>query len=578
MTKLSIVGNALIGAIVVIIGVDAASGVKRISPARNSNASEDSISARINDPELLEYFQIAGHTRQLSEGEDEDEGEGEGEDEDDGVSEDEYMQYHNYDIDEADEHNQELITEDDDYIMDFFVDDLTPSPTSSTSTTSPTIEPTFLSSFWEGLDGYEDSLPFGFHSDAYSDMYSDLDSEDYGENTILIKMSMGVIHAPDLSGQEVNDILAMALRTITNVLNDYSNVPFVAHDNIEHYDDRNRNLQTQTVDFGFGANVEAEEKPMHEIYLGDILLVDVITHQGRHDWYELWATYKVFKHSWRDTPDDRRQRKLELGEPVDNQAILTRIEGICNNAIMKSMADGLYWTALRNVDYGNPDLLLPKGIYYSDDKGIIDCKAVGDEYDLAPMYCPIDRPQYGNTKECPANPIEIGNASMPVESQDFGVPDNNMVHSVSSGSADPTYPDVIAESFSDIQWGSREWVGFALMISTVVWTLVLSVTAYVIFKRRKTQILWGTALTPNGVDDFLKVGWRVYEQPQQQQPSPEVDQPPPQHQPQLFLQIYDKGPGPGYNDENSILRGGVEQPLIFAAPPLQNRPENIQPP
>jgi len=551
----------LIGAIVMTIGADATFGMKQKSPARNSNAIEDSISARINDPELLEYFQIAGHERQLSEGEDE-----EKDDEEDEDDEDE--EYHNYVKEEADEHNEELITEDDDDNMDFFADDLTMPPSSFTT------EP---SSFWEGLDGYEDSLSEDFYSDAYSGMDDDMEREDYGENTILIKMSMAVVHAPALSDQEKRDIIDMALRTITNVLNDYSNVPFVAHDYIEHYDDRNRNLQTLTVDFGFEANVEAEEKLIHTIYLGDIVLEDVMVHQGRHNWYELWATYTVFKHPQTYSYNDRRQRKLEMGEPVENQVILAKVEGICNNAIIKSMADGIYWTALRNVDYGNPDLLLAKGIYYSDDKGIIDCKAVGDEYDLAPLYCPIARSQSGNTKKCVVDPIMIGNSSMPVESQDFEVPDNNMVHSVSSGSTDPTYPDVIAESLSDIQWGNREWIGFALMIATVVWTLVLSVTAHLILKRRKTQILWGTALTPNGVDDILKVGWRVYEQPQQQ-PSPEVDQPPLQHQPQLFLQIYDKGQGLGYNDENSILRGGVEQPQIFGAPPLQNRPENINPP
>jgi len=361
-------------------------------------------------------------------------------------------------------------------------------------------------------------------------------------------------------------------------------------------------LQTLTVGFGFGvqAEVEAAEEPMpprDKMHLADIVLDDVIVDQGNHGWWTLSILYSVYKNprrnsyvahdSFGDDDDDdedrddvrdddrdgkrrnlaleRPEQRRKLGIPVDSRHILTKIEGICNNAVQEAINEGVYWAALREVDFGNPDLLLNKHIYYKDEKGIVDCREVGDEYDLLIKYCPIDRPAYGGKLVCPIDPIMVGEPVTPIDENNFPVPDNNMISSIISGSRDPTYPEVIAEHLWEIEWGTREWVGLALMISTVVWTVILSVTAHVIFKRRKTQILWGNALTPNGVDDILKVGWRVYKQPppQQQQPL----QPTEQQQQQFFLQIYDKGQGIGYNDENSVLRGGVEQPQIFAAGP-----------
>ena len=89
--------------------------------------------------------------------------------------------------------------------------------------------------------------------------------------------------------------------------------------------------------------------------------------------------------------------------------------------------------------------------------------------------------------------------------------------------------------------------------------------------------MWGAALTKEGVDELLQVGWRYHEQRLEVVPISDGDgghgsgaspvpidtgrqqQEEELEQPQLFLQIYDKGRGPGYNDENSILRGGIEQ-------------------
>lgn len=181
----------------------------------------------------------------------------------------------------------------------------------------------------------------------------------------------------------------------------------------------------------------------------------------------------------------------------------------------------------------------------------------GEEYDLASIFCPIERPEVESIMLCPIEPTMEGAVEGDSLYDDtFPIPADLGSTIIRDGTSEATYPRVIVESFSEIEWGDREWVGLALMISTIVWTIILSLTAHFVFKKRKTQVLWGNALTPGGVDDFLKVGWRVYEQPQFH----EAENPP---QPQLFLQIYDKGKGPGYNDENSMLKGGVE-PTMFA--------------
>jgi hypothetical protein len=114
-------------------------------------------------------------------------------------------------------------------------------------------------------------------------------------------------------------------------------------------------------------------------------------------------------------------------------------------------------------------------------------------------------------------------------------------------------------------------------------------------ERRQKQQLWAViTMTEAGVNDMLQVGWRYTQQQQQQQqqrkvvtssmegndissgaerlghPStaiPDVDDADDDDDdanddetgvPQLYLQVYDKG-RLGYNDENSMLQGGIEQ-------------------
>jgi len=325
---------------------------------------------------------------------------------------------------------------------------------------------------------------------------------------------------------------------------------------------------------------------------------------GRHSWWEVTGIYSVWKQTnknsfydededWHkdhdrelhsresyrvfEKPDERQQRR-RLVMPVKNQSILIKIEGICNKAIEQAIENGVYWDALHEVEFMDESLVLDNGIFYMDDKGMVDAQPVGEEYDMSRLFCPVERPKEGTTMTCPED-VDTAWMGDSLLDDTFEVPADFESNIIRDGTSDATYPRVIAETFSEVEWGDREWVGLAVMISTIVWTIILSASAQFIFKKRKTQVLWGRALTPTGVDDFLKVGWRVYEQPQLQQP-PEADnlqeQLQPQfQQPQLFLQIYDKGQGLGYNDENSMLKGGVER-QIFGPPAAAVAPQDPQ--
>jgi len=645
MTRRAIVGKAFASAIAIAIGADATRGVKRKSfgsTIRKHDSDGHVVSGfnRKNSdrPELLEYFQNVDVTSeeerrlpypfshvkdstlqdlndQISNMKGKRDNNGtlsskprrlwssNEKREDD--EEDTEKEYSNYVKEETHEHYEELITADDDESIDVDDDDefLFPSstfPPTHTFTTFPTSSPTQIgSSFWDGIDEYEQSH---FDDDQFIS-----ESEDYADNRINVRLALGVVHYREMSDDDHMTIVDMALSCITKILNDHSDIPFRVHDMIgkyHHREKRERNLVTAGFGFG-GAQVEAkpEVQEREDLYLADLILEDVEVHLGHHNWWQIRGIYSVWKrpnrnsflrHDYTDNYDEdkdwqkehdrelhsrephsrglkkpnEQQQRRRLGIPVKNESILITIEGICNHAIEQAIDSGVYWKALHEIEFMDENLVLDNGIFYIDDKGMVDAQPVGEEYDMSEIFCPIERPKDGTTMTCPedVNVAWIGDSLL---DDAFHVPADFESNVIRDGTSDATYPRVIAESFSEIEWGDREWVGLALMTSTIVWTIILSVSAHLIFKKRKTQVLWGRALTPTGVDDILKVGWRVYEQPQLQQP-PVVDNlqeqiQPQLQQPQLFLQIYDKGQGPGYNDENSMLKGGVEQ-QIFAPP------------
>ena len=599
-------------AVAIAIGADATRGVKRklsnsalYNGQRNSYFHDLTVAAPNNmkDPELLEYFQSGAEeriplssplhhineallqnlyespstaNRNL------------------GDEAEEKYQYNNYNKDEIHEHNEELITEDDDptYTDDrpvnSFDDDrsseiawdsweagtaagtwATISPIDASRGAIPTQQPTSMgSAFWNDLDNYEISpLDDEQHDDYYTD------SDDYWDNRINLKLSLGVVNNKLLTDTQRTIILEMALSCITKILNDHSDIPFRIHDGI---DEKYHQRDLKSDGHGIGGRMEGtpQVQGMKQSYLADLILVDAGVALGSHNWWEITAIYSVWKRphknmyhddyfddddDHKEKDNDRRklarrgeeqQQRRRLGIPVQSESILMKIEGICNHAFETAVRNGMYWDALYDVDVMDESLVIDSGMYYEDDKGLLDVALVGNEYELSGFFCPIERPKDESVMLCPVDGAKETGSSLYDDA--YEIPADIASSIIRDGTSEATYPQVIVESLSDIEWGDREWVGFALLISTIVWTILLSLTAHFVFKKRKTQVLWGNALTPNGVDDILKVGWRVYEQPAQFVAAAENPQP------QLFLQIYDKGKGVGYNDENSMLQGGVD--------------------
>lgn len=91
-----------------------------------------------------------------------------------------------------------------------------------------------------------------------------------------------------------------------------------------------------------------------------------------------------------------------------------------------------------------------------------------------------------------------------------------------------------------MEWDIREWLGLGICTFTTVIATILMVVSAHLHRRQAQKNLWG--LTEQGVGELLNVGWSY----QQQETG------------QLFLKVYDKGKA-GYNDENSVLQGGIER-------------------
>lgn len=405
------------------------------------------------------------------------------------------LMYPNYVKEEVEEHKEVLITEDD--ALNFKIDDDTPTWTPPRATAAPT---PVDSTFWDPLDGL----------DATGTTKSNITDTDIlidrPHNSVILRLALGVVNRNAMTDEDIDNIIHMAGRALSIVLNKDEEIPFIVYD-------RNRELTVTRLP---PSSVRGQGKPQTrydtsttgrgEKYLAKLLLDSVVADFVVNNWWEITATYTV----WRNGD----------AAPVNSRAILKKIEGICGHSIEKSMDHQLYWEALKNVKIGDQDLVIPGDMYFADDKGVMDAKDVGDEYDMSSFYCPLNR-TYEDQDVClSCSPLEV-------------------------------------------EWGTREWVGIGLICSTIFVVVSLSLIANCVNKKRNRQLLWGAALTHDGVDDILQVGWRIHEEPPQEQSpgglTPEEVQ---QQQTQLYLHVYDKG-GEGYNDENSLLKGGVEQ-AVFA--------------
>lgn len=517
--------------------------------------------------------------------------------------------YQNYHKEDLREHDEELVTDDDGAFEAESPSVLMP------SNTEPTLSPSAAdSSYWNDLDAYDQN------DIKDSDILLDRPI-----NSIVLRVALGVVNFKTMSRNDTLDITGMALRTMTIVLNENSSIPFLVDDKLDKSSrkrERNRELKASFASssssasssdsnpqrelqwvIGIDDRIPVENPPVEAFtagnHLAEIFLESVKIETVANGWWEVSAIYSVWKNRRRrphsGVNDDPEVQELPetLGKthPVKSRAILKKVEGICDKAIEKAMEEDVFWETLQVVPYGSQDLVVERNeLYYVNDKGIFDVQPVGCEYDVSKWLCPFQQPRDGEKSVCPKP-----NVGPPINCSEriYGAPDKDDIPLPDlPGDFEGTYPNTIADSLSEIEWMTREWAGLGMMIFTVVWASVLSVGGHFIKKRRMKQRAWGAPLTHEGVDDFLEVGWRVYEQPQQEQlPKDDqalgvapgdphgVQQQQPQQQsqepqsPQMFLQIYDKGRD-GYNDENSLLRGGVEQQMFAPATPTSQPSPN----
>jgi hypothetical protein len=92
-------------------------------------------------------------------------------------------------------------------------------------------------------------------------------------------------------------------------------------------------------------------------------------------------------------------------------------------------------------------------------------------------------------------------------------------------------------------WDWRRYLGLGLFIGTVSVTLLLTQVAAYRQRLLTRKELWGNLGTEKGVDELLKLGWKVRND---------------------NMEVYDKA-GVGYRDDDSMLIGGFEQKEVVGA-------------
>lgn len=342
---------------------------------------------------------------------------------------------------------------------------------------------------------------------------SEFPNETKPSNVISLQFSMAVVHLHYLTNDERNLIVTMCLRATTDTLNNYTTL--IVHDEMDPPSSSNntinddnrgllgsRNSDSSIITTTDPLNVNNKGRSLDEkddniprpatyLFLDD---AHIIKSDYMEEWFVVTATYRAFRY------DD---------QPIVNATRLDVIATVCDEVMTIAMNEGVFWTALESLQFGQ-DLLIQGTPYHSpDDAGLADCRPVGSEYDLVPF-----------------------------EMVDNVTPD------------DATHDTVLGNCAADVTWTIREWVGLGMMSVTILFGFVLSLIAVRLEKRRTREQLWGV-LTEEGVGELLHVGWRYHQ-------GTASDDNPTGTGPQLFLQIFDKGKL-GYSDDNSMLQGGVEQ-------------------
>ncbi|KAG7351680.1 hypothetical protein IV203_007728 [Nitzschia inconspicua] len=406
-------------------------------------------------------------------------------------------------------------------------------------------------------------------------------------NGIRLHVSMAIIHLENLTHENTDTIVTMCLRTISRVLNRYSHVVYVrdylrtperrqqlhgdlavfedeekqpSYDDDDDDDDddirklqlinlernlrqRNSNIDDTNNESNNNSNSKDRQRTLGNHDTGTnttnkqvkLILNNVHIQESPYmkNWYVIYADYAVY---WMDS-----------GRPILQSQVLWEINKGCDDVLDISLHRDDYWDLLTSLHFGQdlvlrrPDIEQPYGSY---EKGLADCQDLGDEYDLDPFL--------------PGN-VGSGGGPPSMEIQD---------EEPSTNGTAATYPYVIATAASEIVWGTREWMGLALFLSTMVFAVSLLLIATVLHERQRKQELWGVNLTEAGVNDFLGVGWRYTQEEaraaaamaslENDNDNNNEEEDDDNDTPQLFLQVYDKG-RLGYNDDNSMLQGGIER-------------------
>jgi hypothetical protein len=228
--------------------------------------------------------------------------------------------------------------------------------------------------------------------------------------------------------------------------------------------------------------------------------------------------------------------------PIWNRGALQNITKICNSVLQATITSGHFLEELMPQ--------LERVIQQLDDQG-----GGNEEEGRDPIQDSSN--QGGNNGTMTWNPNEnaaddinnnkvyLGELSLtngtPTDEKGYRGPNDDLQEADGTNNdlGGSTYPTPL--QFGD-PWGTCEWLGLILFLVLVLLTSFLTYCSVWVQRRQARQQLWGTqgCLTESGVGDLLKVGWR-YQQGDEQ----------------LFLQVFDKEDKLGYNDDNSMLMGGV---------------------
>mmetsp|Transcript_34479 Transcript_34479/g.83182 ORF Transcript_34479/g.83182 Transcript_34479/m.83182 type:complete len:932 (+) Transcript_34479:346-3141(+) len=388
------------------------------------------------------------------------------------------------------------------------------------------------------------------------------------DNAIRLNVSMGIVNLHHLSVEESHTIVELCLRAITKVLNNYtrpgsshsplfiiddglddakkktsSSTPIDGVDFSSDGDDRRSRRRSTVVDV-HGNNNRSRLLPSERqsedggvqarLYLYQ---VDIRESESVDEWFVLYATYAVI---WPGT-------RL----PMTSEGCLAATEHFAGHVLDQSMTtdpgltekldDGTnlplrsndFWRTLKTFDFGQ-ELLLSPPPWTENQAGLGDCVKVGTEYDVEHLI--HDGSRLPDREDEP----------------DFG----------GFGEGDVHYDERL-----NGKWGIREWVGLTILSSTIFTAFTLSLVASYLQRQRQREEAWGAVLTEEGVGEILQVGWKYQEgmiPPTEKDDNLQVENDTDQQR-QLYLQIYDKAKL-GYNDENSMLQGGVEQQQYWGPP------------